>query len=287
MARKSRLRALAVVVPVIAAAVVFAVFATGRGGAGVAREATVPLPPVLECFNVQGGIDVNVPVRLTTRNFGGDLVQVRTLAFMCEGALKVRAGVGIGTPGGHVFACYRILRGDDPDDPFTLDTANFPVDRVDVRRSDLMCESARKVRGTLVVGHVGGHVLQCFGLALGQSPNAEATLDTANFVPDDVVITTSTRMCEEAKKTRPTGSIGSITGLVWQCYTLQKGLDPVAQASLTTQNFGLNGVVVRTAVFYCERAIKTALPDFTPTTDPGTEGTTNPPNDPPNDAPTD
>jgi hypothetical protein len=234
-------------------------FATGRGDARATRAATLPLPRVMECFLVDAGADPNVAVQLRTRNFGTDYVRVRGLAFMCEGARKTRGRLVIGEPGGHVFACYRIERGDDPDDPVVLDTTNFPADRVDVRRAGLMCESARKVRGTLVVGHAGEHVLECFGLALGANPSAAALLTTQNFGNDSVVVTTSVRMCEEATKTRGGVTIGAASGRVWQCYSLTGGLDPTAAATLTTQNFGADAVEVRVATQMCERAAKTPI----------------------------
>ena len=122
-------------------------------------------------------------VRLVTQNFGGNLVRVRNLVMMCELAFKVsrcrarRPGADT-TPlpdpaQTRIFACYKLDRGDDPNDPYTLTTANFGTDKVIVRDSNLMCEERSKTRvkqpvtggppTTVVVGTPTGVVWQRYG----------------------------------------------------------------------------------------------------------------------------
>lgn len=129
-------------------------------GAIKSREAPprdlLPPPLVWQCFSLAQGDAPAVPVTLRTRNFGLDEVTVRRLVTLCEDARKVRpqagALVSIGEPTGRVYACYQIA-GKDPRQPYILTTRNFGPDRVIVRRSNLMCEPARK---TALFGNPAG-----------------------------------------------------------------------------------------------------------------------------------
>jgi hypothetical protein len=107
----------------------------------------LPPPLVWQCFNVAQGDAPRVQVKLQTRNFGVDDVQVRKLVTLCEDARKVRPVSGglqsIGEPTGRVYACYQVS-GINPNAPHVLTTRNFGPDRVIVRRSNLMCEPAKK-----------------------------------------------------------------------------------------------------------------------------------------------
>ena len=139
---------------------------------------------------------------------------------MCELGFKVKPVPGTNDPPSptpdpaetRIFACYKLERGSDPNDPFTLTTDNFGTDRVVVRDSNLICEEGTKTRvkqptaggppTTEVTGSMTGVVWQCYRLAEGKEANAPFRLVTNNFGRHDVRITRAVEMCEEAAKER-------------------------------------------------------------------------------------
>jgi hypothetical protein len=248
---------------------------------------TPPPTQVFECFSAQRGPDAAAVVRLITQNFGGDLVRVRNLVMMCELAFKVKPVPGT-NPGAdptplpdpaqtRIFACYKLDRGDDPNDPFTLTTANFGTDKVIVRDSNLLCEEGSKTRvkqpvtggppTTVVVGTPTGVVWQCYRLADTQPNDQPFRLLTNNFGRDDVRIGRGVQMCEEAAKQRidpATNTVvetGKATGNVVECFAVRSGTDPKAPVTLETKNFGKANTVIRRPLMMCEAAKK--VPSFT------------------------
>lgn len=244
---------------------------------------TPPPTQVFECFNAQRGPDAAATVRLITQNFGGDLVRVRNLVMMCELAFKVKPPIGttdvtppLPDPASvRIFACYRLDRGDDPNDPYTLTTDNFGADKVTVRDSNVMCEEGSKTRVktttagppiTTVTGTPTGVVWQCFRIAGSKEGNAPFRLLTNNFGREDVRILRGVGMCEEAAKQRidATGAIvesGKATGNVLECFAVRSSADPKAPVVLETKNFGKANTVIRQPVMMCEPGKKT--PQFT------------------------
>lgn len=269
MPRISR-RGAAAVLSAAVVAVVAAAPAQGRPaaeGGAVTAQAGAPLPQVMECFRLASGDDPNATVFLTTDNFGNDLVQVRQARAYCESALKLRNGTIFGNTVKHGFECYNVQKGNVINDPYLLTTQNFGPDKVIVRQLVMLCESALKVRPDLP-GQVYGsvepvHVLACYSLAQGDDPNAPVVLRTDNFKDDDVIVRRAFMMCEEARKVHPMNgqvvTFGQPTGLVWECYEVQKGVQQQVPAGLRTRNFGPDQVVIANGTSMCEQAKKTPL----------------------------
>jgi hypothetical protein len=223
---------------------------------------------VLACYTLQRGDDPQTVVQLKTENFGNDLVRIRNLVFMCEGALKFNAPPqqAFTTPD-FVLACYRIERGNDPADPYLLTTENFGVSFVEVRAAVLFCEGAQKTvtdadGTTKVVGEAGeGGMWQCFRTQTTFNPAAPKILLTDNFGRDEVRVGRATLICEDASKTHGVGgqvqfTIGQPTGRVLQCFDLTGGDDPRTVAKLETLNFGEDDVAIRGLQIMCEPATK-------------------------------
>jgi hypothetical protein len=274
--------------------------ATANNGITVQASCTAANTPpptqVFECFNTQRGPDAAATVRLVTQNFGGDLVRVRNLVMMCELAFKVKpttTGTTDSTPlpdpaQTRIFACYRLERGDDPNDPFTLATDNFGIDRVVVRDSNLLCEEGTKTRVTqptaggpsvtTVTGTETGVVWQCYRLAQTKEANAPFRLLTNNFGRENVSVGRGVMMCEEAAKQRPdaAGKIvetGKATGKVQECFSVRSNADPKASVTLETKNFGKANTVVRRPVMMCELGTKTPVFTFPAAENPRPEET--------------
>ena len=141
---------------------------------------------------------------------------------------------------------------------------NFGDDRVIVRTAVMMCEGARKEHGVLPgqppksFGTPGEHVLACYRIQEGDSPQAKVELENRNFGKDRVIVGPAVLMCEEAnKRTRDNGEgVGQPNGFVWECYALNEGDDPNVTVVLETKNFGKDKVIVRHARLMCERAKK-------------------------------
>ena len=253
---------------------------------------TVPWarPAIMECYSLNDGQDPNVNVRLTTNNFGGDLVGVRTLVRMCEQGIKIIETAGAppqtyGEAGENVFACYKTTQGAQINDPFVLTTRNFGQDRVVVVEAIMLCESALKIRtnaaGQTTTFGTLGHVLQCYSVRYGDDVNRVVAVKTNNFGVDKIVVRNLNMMCEEARKDRvfptpvpnpqptdPTmvqpAPYGTASGLVWACYTIREGDTVDIGVVLRTQNFGPDAVKVRRGVSMCEIARKTPLYQFPP-----------------------
>lgn len=252
-------------------------FLASRGGVAESHS-TDESPGVLQCYTLKDGDAPGEFVTLTTNNFGDDEVLVQEAIIMCEEAIKHPQGSDTpDKPGDHVFECYRIEEGADPNQPVALVTDNFGSDEVVVRRATIMCEGAEKAITdatgiTVTFGQPGVHVLACYRLIDGDKPDAPFNLTTDNFGTDEVVVRRAIIMCEEAQKSRvgadgTVTTVGEATGKVWECYSLKEGDDPQTPATLTTENFGPDDVVVRRAVIMCEPAEK-ILPTPTPTPTP-------------------
>ncbi|HZT08638.1 MAG TPA: hypothetical protein VFC51_16570 [Chloroflexota bacterium] len=107
-------------------------------------------PYVAECFLAREGKTINQPFTLVTRNFGPDTMSVVRSTFLCESAAKLRLTAAgntttvTGLANREVEECFAVLGGDEPAKYVALDTANFGVDVVSVRRAVFMCERAEK-----------------------------------------------------------------------------------------------------------------------------------------------
>ena len=231
---------------------------------------------VLECYSVQNGDAVNTPARLVTKNFGGDLVYLRNLIMMCELSTKNSPTTQNADPPPaeqtKIFACYSLLRGSDPSDPFVLNTENFGKDVVTVRTANIMCESASKTvttaaGGPKTYGTPDGQVAQCFRLDQGQTPNKFFTLANNNFGNTRVLVSTALEMCETAQKQIQTsdGNVatsGEATGAVAECFAIRGGVDEKTPVTLETKNFGKDEVIVHRPLLMCEEAEKTPIYTF-------------------------
>jgi hypothetical protein len=238
---------------------------------------TASATPVFECYGLLEGDDPGVVVRLTTDNFGGDLVRVRNLSYMCENALKYGPDANLTPPPDPalppvIFACYRIQHGANPADPFVLSTENFGEDKVVVGNSIMMCEQGAKHIGNEAgVMPPNPRVWQCYALGDGDDPSEKKTLVTDNFGVDRVIVRKAVMMCESAKKERllSTGLIevtGIADGAVLECYRLTDGDAPNKPAVLETDNFGRDQVRIRQGTLMCEPGKKTPLFDLPPAT---------------------
>jgi hypothetical protein len=244
-----------------------------------AQTAIPPQPTNSLCYQVTEGDDPAAVVRLHTDNFGRDLVRVRQLVLMCESATKLPPRTTPNQPPPHppeqllISACYRMDGGDNPNEPYILDTKNFGPDDIVVGRAVLMCEQTTKTRipatGQLpdTAPPPDPFISICYITEKGHTINRPFRMVTKNFGPDDLVVGRAVLMCETASKTRPTvpGQV-SITGRptaeVSECYTVLRGDDPQARMLLHTRNFGRDQVTVRQAVFMCEEAKK--IPVYNP-----------------------
>jgi hypothetical protein len=238
---------------------------------GATDDHATDAPDVLLCYNLDDGDLQAERALLTTENFGRDAVGITQARMMCEQSQKFHpstAGDGqgtvTGTLGEHVFECYQLVGGADPDDLVGLRTSNFGDDRVVVRKASMMCEGARKDHFTQADGEPksfgtpGEHVLMCYQIRGGNNPQATVVLENRNFGKDKVIVGPAVRMCEEAnKRTHDNGDgVGRPTGFVWECFALREGDDPKATVVLDTKNFGEDKVMVRNARMMCERARK-------------------------------
>jgi hypothetical protein len=232
---------------------------------------------VLECFRIEKGANPRAVVRLTTANFARDDAVVTEATRYCELANKYvtpDATTQLVPPTQQqALECYNLLRGDDPNDAVVLETANFGKHEASVRRATMMCENAIKVR-TTAAGQTTTYgdpasqlVLECFELNAPNIPNVRTALVTNNFGPDRALVLRPKMMCEQAKKERPGlppfDSVGTATGtqsLVFECFSVEAPNRSVA-ATLTTQNFKSDDVVIRRADLLCEQATKTLLFD--------------------------
>lgn len=239
-----------------------------------------PVPPTLvyTCYDVQKGEDVKVEARLITKNFGGDLVTVRRLVMMCE--LSTKNVLDTPHPEAppvqstKIYACYTLDRGTDPNDPYSITTKNFGKDVVMVRTSNLMCETASKTvtnaaGGTQVYGSPSGGIWQCYRLDKGLDPNKAFILKNNNFGANTVRVRTGFEMCEEGEKDRIINGMldisGQANGVVYECFKLENGNDPQKVVTLETKNFGKDQVVVRNARAMCEIGVKEPIHTTTAT----------------------
>lgn len=271
------------VLAVVGAAMGAWLLVTGGDDVSLAKDATPPvgspmaeLPvidplgnSIFECYNLLGGDTHEKHARLVTDNFGGDVVVITQLFLMCEQATKTDETGEV--HGVHdrpvVFACYRMLRGANPDDPVELHTQNFGQDDVDVLRAVAMCEGAKKTpleNPDLAIGEPGVHILEAYQIGRGDDPQTVVTLTTQNFREDLVRVRKAMVMMEEAmKETRNADGtierIGKPTGRVWQCFKLDGGDDPQMRVSLETVNFPLDEVTVGAAIIMCEEARKVPI----------------------------
>jgi len=246
--------------------------------ADIAARALGRAPLVVECSLLAEGATPDENVRLVTNNFGGDVVNVQGAFIMCEGAKKQRldntAAAPFGAPGRFVYECYRLLNGANPDDPFTLRTANFGDDRVVVGQAVVMCEGAQKVHTTATglvttTGTAGHDAWECYLIASNQTHEVPVALTTANFGTDRGLVLRPILMCEDAQKHSADPAqpdVGHPSGLVWECFLLRSDVQRAEPVSLTTQNFGKDDVIVENPLLMCERARKIPTLTFVPVT---------------------
>jgi hypothetical protein len=161
---------------------------------------------VFACYRIQQGADPGEPYILGTENFGEDRIVVGQAVLMCEQAAKHvdnRSGPVPSSPA--VWQCFALKEGDDANAGKLLVTENFGRDRVVVRQDVLLCESAEKQRpqatGQIeITGAADGRVFACFRLREGDDPNKPVTLETKNFLRDEVSVRQALLMCEPAEK---------------------------------------------------------------------------------------
>jgi hypothetical protein len=175
-----------------------------------------PPPPdpaavrVLACYEIERGTDPNDPFVLSTRNFGRDIVWVRTSKLMCEEASKTRVlatgqVVTVGQPTGQPWQCFILRNAKNNNLPFRLVTNNFGRDDVFVLRGVNLCEDAMKLRqdaaGTIITsGEATGRVMECFRVESKLDPRVRVTLTTRNFGPVEAEVRRAASMCEDAEK---------------------------------------------------------------------------------------
>lgn len=249
--------------------------------ADVSCDQVITTPPptlVYECFLLQQGQDPNRTVMLDTDNFGKDVVTVRTSDLMCETANKFRLQPGTNVPPianlppptvKDIMQCFRLQKGQDPDDPAILTTSNFGPDQVRIRTSIKFCESALKIRAiaggtTTTTGSIDPpHAWQCFRITDGQSPNALVALATNNFGVHRAFVREAVMMCEFSAKYVPTatGNLQQVidrpaNARVYECFRLVETPDQAVAATLVTKNFQNDAVRIRRANLMCEPAKK-------------------------------
>jgi hypothetical protein len=233
----------------------------------------VAITPVWICYEFFNGDDEMATVRLSTKNFGSDLVRVRRMIRMCEESLKFPDDPAIPAPNPPtdptILACHRLEKGNSPNDPYLLNTQNFGEDVVVVARSRLMCESATKrhIGSTLTIGHTGAPIWQCYDVEGGHVVNEGHRYTNLNFRDSRAFVMQLVMLCEEAHKEKLDAagnivSVGEATGAVVACYTIESPQDPQAQVVLRTDNFGPDRVQIRRAVLLCERTPKIPIFDI-------------------------
>jgi hypothetical protein len=241
--------------------------------------ATVTNPPnIMQCFQVSQGDHERAEVALFTGNFGWDVADIREMNMMCEEASK-DGNPPLPTTADdiHIFACYKLEKGADPNDPVGLGTENFGEDFLQVRWASRMCESAQKYdaqTGNYLSGATGSHILVCYDLRGGASQNERHTLDTNNFPEDRVLIAAPVQMCEEGVKGRICfeigpyicGLTGQTTNVVWECFAMSEADSTNRQFILNTNNFGDDRVTVGRSNMMCEGAMKFRYPGLPPVT---------------------
>lgn len=181
----------------------------GDSGFSITGGTFTPNPPytrVVECYRAARGADPNNPYQLETRNFGPDAVVVRLSTSFCEGAIKSAEPAPANIlPPPLVWQCFNVAGGEAPLAPVSLQTRNFGIEQVQVRKLVTLCEDARKVRPTAAgglqsVGEPTGRVYACYQIA-GKDALAKYVLTTRNFGADSVLVRRSNLLCEPAKKT--------------------------------------------------------------------------------------
>ncbi|OAI41278.1 hypothetical protein AYO38_03985 [bacterium SCGC AG-212-C10] len=230
---------------------------------------TFPPPtPVFECFTLAQGQDPKKGVLLDTDNFGKDAVAVRTSDMMCESALKYRQVIPGTAPVppqlNTVMQCFRLQKGQDPYDPAVLTTKNFGPDKVTVRTSNEMCESAiKRINGVIKSESPVTRIWQCFDIQDGDTPNAQVVLSTNNFGPHRAIVGKAVMMCEMAVKTTAAGDVYNKDhqGEIYECYRLIETPNQAIPGNLTTRNFGSDDVRIRRASLMCEQAEKKIIID--------------------------
>ncbi len=231
---------------------------------------------VWECFSLIKGEDPRVRVRLFTNNFGRDDVAVRESGTYCETANKFRvpdATAALYPPQLRLaMQCYKLERGQDPDDDVILTTQNFGSHDATVRTAVMMCENAVKhIPGKPPFGDIAlQSAWQCFKIDGHINPNLPMVLVTDNFGVDRVTVKRPVLMCESAIKYRrqlpPYGSVdepgggGVVTTRIIECFQVDA---PNRQfnALLETRNFGRDEVQIRRANMLCEPGYKIRLFD--------------------------
>ena len=163
-----------------------------------------------------------------------------------------------------VYECFKIERGADPDDAYTLTTRNFGTQRVLVDRATRMCEGAIKSRQTLpsnALPQPAPSVWECFDIVSGSFQQRSFWLQTRNFGREQVRVLKPHSLCEEARKIRlssagaPGQTIGQPTGRVLECFTIEAKSRNVTYF-LRTRNFGLDTVRIGRGDLLCEPAVK-------------------------------
>jgi hypothetical protein len=128
---------------------------------GTAPYGSTALQTVWQCFRLEDTSPTpNLPVVVTTNNFGKDRGEIGRAVMMCEEARKVHldaAGnvVSFGQATGQVVECRTFNTPEDHVTPVRLHTFNFGDDNAVVRLSQMVCERAQKTRLPVIAGVIG------------------------------------------------------------------------------------------------------------------------------------
>ncbi|HRC61646.1 MAG TPA: hypothetical protein PLX85_00300 [Dehalococcoidia bacterium] len=173
-----------------------------------------------------------------------------------------------------VFECFRVdassdQPGADAKATVRLVTENFGGKLVRVRKLVAMCELAYKFPPppagvpdeVFPPTDADVRVFACYQVQRGQDPNDPFVLATQNFGKDTVQVRASQQMCEEAAKIRTdaagnTTTVGQPSGVVWQCFNLDKAKSINQKFRVVTNNFGRDDAFVVKGAQLCEEARK-------------------------------
>jgi len=170
-----------------------------------------------------------------------------------------------------VLECFSLERGADLNDPYSLQTDNFGIDKVMVHGATRLCEGAVKSTRTVAATAVpqpAPVVWQCWDVVSAKEfKQTPLYLTTRNFGLDRVLALKPDSLCEEAAKTRVNAAgtvgttVGQPTGRVLECFTIE-AKTRAKPFFLWTRNFGLDTVRVGRGSLMCEPAVKQPLGAF-------------------------
>lgn len=168
-----------------------------------ANPVTAPDPAqIMQCFNVDRGLDPNRQVTLTSETVN-ITATVGKAQMMCENASKrlPPQSAPVGLKVDTAWQCFALSDvSATPGQPATIVTQNFGPGTDEVRRGRFLCEEALKRRsGFEPYGAASGVAYLCSAFG-GAASNAPAILETRNFGEDGVVFGAPSLWCENVHK---------------------------------------------------------------------------------------